>query len=160
RLLSWLLICILGVPLAGPLRAEEPLVIKFSHVVAPDTPKGRTAERFKQLAEARTGGRVKGEGYPNSTLYQHTEEPAALMRGDVQIIAPSISRLAQIGDHELEVFDLPYLFQDLAAVHRVTQGTVGHRLLTHLARFGIEGLAYLDNGFKIMSADRPLHGPA
>jgi C4-dicarboxylate-binding protein DctP len=155
-----LLLCVLALPLAGPLGAAEPIVIKFSHVVAPDTPKGKAAERFKKLAEARTGGRVKVEVYPNSALYKDTEELAALKRGDVQIIAPSISRLAQLGDHELEVFDLPYLFQDYAAVHRVTEGRVGHRLLTHLARYGIEGLDYLDNGFKIMSADRPLHEPA
>ena len=94
RLLAMLLLLS---PVAGPARAADPIVIKFSHIVAPDTPKGMTADKFKQLAEAMTGGRVKVEVYPNSTLYKDGEELAALQRGDVQILAPSISRLALLG---------------------------------------------------------------
>src|SRR6185437_6401049 len=89
-------------------RSADPVVIKFSHIVATDTPKGMTADKFKELAEAMTGGRVKVEIYPNSTLYKDSEELAALQRGDVQILAPSISRLALLGAHEFEVFDLPF----------------------------------------------------
>jgi C4-dicarboxylate-binding protein DctP len=157
RLLALLLLIS---PVAGPARAADPIVIKFSHIVAPDTPKGMTADKFKQLAEAMTGGRVKVEVYPNSTLYKDGEELAALQRGDVQILAPSISRLALLGAHEFEVFDLPFLFKDYDAVHRVTGGDVGQKLLAGLAPYGLEGIAYLDNGFKDMSANRPLHGPA
>jgi len=141
-------------------RAADPVVIKFSHIVATDTPKGMTADKFKELAEAMTGGRVKVEIYPNSTLYKDSEELAALQRGDVQILAPSISRLALIGAHEFEVFDLPFLFTDYAAVHKVTGGEVGQKLMSGLAPYGLEGIAFLDNGFKDMSANRPLHVPA
>jgi C4-dicarboxylate-binding protein DctP len=139
---------------------QNPIVIKFSHVVAPDTPKGKAAERFKQLAEERTHGRVKVEVYPNSTLYKDKEEMEALQLGAVQVLAPSLAKFGPIGVKEFEVFDLPYIFPDKAVLDRVTEGPVGAGLFAKLEPKGIKGLAYWDNGFKVMSANRPLHNPS
>ncbi len=139
--------------------AEEPIVIKFSHVVATDTPKGKAAERFKELAEERTHGRVKVEVYPNSTLYKDKEELEALQLGAVQMLAPSLAKFGPLGVREFEVFDLPYIFPDRAVLTRVTEGPIGAQLMQRLESKGIKGLAYWDNGFKVMSANRPLHNP-
>ncbi|HEY8555506.1 MAG TPA: TRAP transporter substrate-binding protein [Burkholderiales bacterium] len=141
-------------------QATEPIVIKFSHVVADDTPKGKGALKFKELAEARTGGAVRVEVYPNSTLYKDKEEMEALQLGAVQMLAPSLSKFGLLGIREFEAFDLPYLFDDYAALRKVTDGPVGRRLLAKLEAKGIIGLAYWDNGFKVMSANRPLRRPA
>ena len=140
--------------------AQAPIVIKFSHVVATDTPKGQAAERFKQLAEKATGGRVKVEVYPNSQLYKDKEELEALQLGAVQMLAPSLAKFGPLGVKEFEVFDLPYLFADKNALYKVTEGPVGKGLLQKLDAKGIVGLAYWDNGFKVMSANKPLHSPA
>jgi len=147
----------LALPLAAI--AQTPIVIKFSHVVAADTPKGAAALRFKQLAEERTKGRVKVEVYPNSTLYKDKEELEALQLGAVQMLAPSLAKFGPLGVKEFEVFDLPYIFPDKAVLHRVTEGPVGKELFAKLASKNITGLAYWDNGFKVMSANRPLHKP-
>ena len=109
--------------------AQEPIVIKFSHVVANDTPKGHAAEYFKKKAEELTGGRVKVEVYANSTLYKDKEEMEALQLGAVQMLAPSLAKFGPLGVKEFEVFDLPYLFDDYAQLHKVTQGPVGKALL-------------------------------
>ncbi|HEY0526876.1 MAG TPA: C4-dicarboxylate ABC transporter, partial [Stellaceae bacterium] len=93
----------------GPVYAQS-VVIKFSHVVAPDTPKGKGAERFKELAEKYTEGKVKVEVYPNSQLYKDKEELEALQLGAVQMLAPSVSKFGPLGVKEFEVFDLPYIF--------------------------------------------------
>ena len=140
--------------------AQAPIVIKFSHVVATDTPKGRAAERFKDLAEKMTKGRVKVEVYPNSQLYKDKEELEALQLGAVQMLAPSLAKFAPLGVKEFEVFDLPYIFPSKAALYTVTEGAIGKNLLTKLEPKGITGLAYWDNGFKVMSANKPLHMPA
>ena len=140
--------------------AQAPIVIKFSHVVATDTPKGQAAERFKQLAEKATGGRVKVEVYPNSQLYKDKEELEALQLGAVQMLAPSLAKFGPLGVKEFEVFDLPYLFADKNALYKVTEGPVGKGLLQKLDAKGIVGLAYWDNGFKVMSANKPLRMPA
>src|SRR5438093_10606022 len=95
--------------LAGTALAQQPIVIKFSHVVALDTPKGKGAERFKQLAEERTGGLVKIDVYPNSQLYKDGEEMEALQLGAVQMLAPSVSKFGPLGIKEYEAFDLPYI---------------------------------------------------
>ena len=137
--------------------AQEPIVIKFSHVVAPDTPKGKGALRFKELAEARTKGRVKVEVYPNSQLYKDKEEIEALQLGSVQMLAPSLSKFAPLGVKEFEVFDLPFLFKDDAAFRSMTEGALGLELLKKLETKGVKGLAYWDNGFTNMSANKPLH---
>ena len=139
--------------------ADEPIVIRFSHVVAANTPKGMAAERFKQLAEQRSGGRVKVEVYPNSQLYKDKEELEALQLGAVQILAPSASKFGSLGIDAFEVFDLPYIFPDRAALRRVLDGPVGHDLLKLLEAKGIVGLGFWDNGFKQMSANVPLHMP-
>ena len=142
------------VPLA---RAQSPILIKFSHVVAPDTPKGKGAERFKQLAEERTKGRVKVEVYPNSQLYKDKEELEALQLGSVQMLAPSLAKFGPLGAREFEVFDLPFMFSDTASFRAVTEGPVGAKLLAKLEPKGIRGLAYWDNGFDIMTSNKPLH---
>ncbi|MEP6505038.1 MAG: TRAP transporter substrate-binding protein [Betaproteobacteria bacterium] len=141
----------------GTARAQAPISIKFSHVVAPDTPKGKGALRFKELAEQRTGGKVKVEVYPNSQLYKDKEEMEALQLGSVQMLAPSLSKFGPLGAKEFEVFDLPFLFKDQAAFKAVTEGKLGADLFAKLEPKGIKGLAYWDNGFHIMSANRPLH---
>ena len=140
--------------------AEAPIVIKFSHVVAADTPKGQAAERFKQLAEKATNGRVKIEVYPNSQLYKDKEELEALQLGAVQMLAPSLAKFGPLGVKEFEAFDLPYIFPSKTALYNVTEGEIGKGLLKKLEPKGITGLAYWDNGFKVMSANRPLHTPA
>jgi C4-dicarboxylate-binding protein DctP len=140
--------------------AQQPIVIKFSHVVAIDTPKGKAAEYFKKLAEERTKGRVKVELYPNSSLFKDGEEIEALQLGSVQMLAPSLAKFGPLGVREFEVFDLPYIFDDYSELHKVTQGPVGAALLKKLESKGIVGLAYWDNGFKVMSANKPIRVPA
>lgn len=149
-----------GALLASPALAQSQIVIKFSHVVAPDTPKGKAAEKFKELAEQRTGGKVKVEVYPNSQLYKDKEELEALQLGAVQMLAPSLAKFGPLGARQFEVFDIPYLFPDAAALRRVTEGPIGKQLFASLESKGILGLAYWDNGFKIMSANKPLLMPA
>jgi C4-dicarboxylate-binding protein DctP len=150
---------LLGAALAlpwGPAPAQPPIVIKFSHVVATDTPKGKAAQRFKELAEARTHGRVKIELYPNSQLYKDKEEMEALQLGSVQMLAPSLAKFGPLGAKAFEVFDLPFLFKDTEAFRAVTDGPLGAELFRTLEPKGIRGLAYWDNGFQVMSANRPL----
>ena len=106
----------------GPAAAQQPIVIKFSHVVAVDTPKGKGAEYFKKLAEERTKGRVKVEIYPNSQLYKDGEEMEALQLGSVQMLAPSVAKFGPLGVREFEVFDLPYIFDNYPDLHKVTEG--------------------------------------
>jgi C4-dicarboxylate-binding protein DctP len=146
--------------LAGPASAQSPIVIKFSHVVASDTPKGKAADKFKELAEKYTDGKVKIEVYPNSTLYKDKEELEALQLGAVQMLAPSNSKFGPIGVREFEVFDLPYILPDLATLRKVTDGPLGAKLLKLLEPKGMTGLAYGDNGFKQMSANKKLIAPA
>jgi C4-dicarboxylate-binding protein DctP len=140
--------------------ADSPIVIKFSHVVAKDTPKGKAAEKFKALAEAATKGRVKIELYPNSTLYKDKEELEALQLGAVQMLAPSLAKFGPLGVKEFELFDLPFIFNDKQALYRVTQGPIGQEMLKKLESKGIRGLAYWDNGFKMMSSNRTMRVPA
>ena len=142
--------------LVGPAAAQSPIVIKFSHVVAPNTPKGQGAEKFKELAEKYTNGKVKVEVYPNSQLYKDKEELEALQLGAVHLLAPSLAKFGPLGVREFEVFDLPYILPDKAALARITKGPIGKGLLAKLEPKGIIGLAYWDNGFKIMTANRPL----
>lgn len=154
--LKALLAAVLLVAFASTALAAGPIVIKFSHVVAQNTPKGQAADYFKKLAEQRTKGRVKVEVYPNSQLYKDKEEMEALQLGAVQMLAPSLAKFAPLGVKEFEVFDLPFIFNDYQDLHKVTQGPVGAKLLKKLEPKGILGLAYWDNGFKVMSANKPL----
>ncbi|MBW5437940.1 DctP family TRAP transporter solute-binding subunit, partial [Bradyrhizobium canariense] len=151
---------VLALGLTGPASAQAPIIIKFSHVVATDTPKGKASEKFKELAEKYTGGKVKVEIYPNSTLYKDKEELEALQLGSVQMLAPSNSKFGPLGIREFEVFDLPYILPDLKTLRKVTEGPLGARLLKLLEPKGITGLAYWDNGFKEMSANKKLVTPA
>jgi C4-dicarboxylate-binding protein DctP len=144
---------------AGPASAQSPIVIKFSHVVASNTPKGAAAEKFKELAEKYTAGKVKVEIYPNSTLYKDKEELEALQLGAVQMLAPSNSKFGPIGVREFEVFDLPYILPDLPTLRKVTDGPLGAKLLKLLQPKGMTGLAYWDNGFKQMTANKKLITP-
>jgi C4-dicarboxylate-binding protein DctP len=144
---------------AGPAAAQSPIVLKFSHVVAPNTPKGKGSEKFKELAEKYTNGKVKVEVYPNSTLYKDKEELEALQLGAVQMLAPSNSKFGPIGVKEFEVFDLPFIIPDLASLRKVTEGPIGDKMLKLLDKQGMVGLAYWDNGFKQMSANKPLRKP-
>jgi len=145
---------------AGAASAQQPIVIKFSHVVAVDTPKGKGADYCKKLAEERTKGRVKVEVYPNSSLFKDGEEMEALQLGSVQMLAPSLAKFGPLGVREFEVFDLPYIFDNYDELHKVTSGPVGTGLFKKLESKGIVGLAYWDNGFKVMSANKPIRVPA
>jgi C4-dicarboxylate-binding protein DctP len=140
--------------------AENPIMIKFSHVVANDTPKGKGALKFKELAEKYTDGKVKVEVYPNSTLYKDKEEIEALQLGSVQMLAPATAKFAPLGAKEFEALDLPWLFKDDETYAKAMKGPVGKWLSKKLEAKGITGLAYWDNGFHMVSANRPLLNPA
>ena len=144
---------------AGGAFAADQIVIKFSHVVTPDTPKGKGADKFKELAEKYTEGKVKVEVYPNSQLYKDKEELEALQLGAVQMLAPSLAKFGPLGVKEFEVFDLPYIFPDEKVLQRVEDGPVGQKLFQKLETKGIKGLAFWDNGFKVMTANKPLRKP-
>src|ERR1700724_1295792 len=149
---------ILVVPAA--VQAQSPIVIKFSHVVANDTPKGKGALKFKELAEKYTDGKVRIEVYPNSSLYKDKEEIEALQLGSVQMLAPSTAKFAPLGAKEFEALDLPWLFKDEETYAKAMKGPVGKWLFQKLEPKGISGLAYWDNGFHMTSANRPLLMPA
>ena len=139
--------------------AEEPIIIKFAHVVADNTPKGQGALLFKKLAEERLPGRVKVEVYPNSSLFGDGKEMEALLLGDVQMLAPSLAKFEQYAK-PVQLFDLPFLFDDMAAVDRFQASPQGRALLTSMESKNITGLAYWHNGLKVMSANKPLRDPA
>ena len=130
--------CALGLA-AMPAAGQQPIVIKFSHVVAVNTPKGKGAEYFKKLAEERTNGRVKVEVYPNSALFKDGEEMEALQLGSVQMLAPSVSKFGPLGVREFEVFDLPYMFDSYDDLHKVGDGPVGvaEQMCDHEVGFGL-----------------------
>lgn len=158
KLTAKALACALSLSIAGVVHAADPIVIKFSHVVAEHTPKGQGAMLFKQLAEERLGDKVKVEVYPNSSLFGDGKEMEALLLGDVQIIAPSLAKFEHY-TKQLQVFDLPFLFDDMAAVDRFQKGPEGQKLLTSMTDKGITGLAYWHNGLKQLSANKPLREP-
>ena len=142
------------------LGASAQTVIKFSHVVAADTPKGKASEFFAKKAAELTKGKVKVEVYANSALYKDKEEIEALQIGAVQMLAPSLAKFGPLGVKEFEAFDLPFIFDDRDDLHKITQGPVGASLLAKLEPKGIKGLAYWDNGFKSFSANTPLKNVA
>src|SRR5437879_2426298 len=131
---------------AQPALAQSPIVIKFSHVVEPDTPKGKGSLKFKELAEKYTNGKVVVEVYPNSQLYKDNEELQALQLGAVQMLAPSLAKFGPLGVREFEVFDMPFILPSKAALRKVTDGPLGAKLMGMLQPKGIVGLAYWDNG--------------
>ncbi|MCY1412843.1 C4-dicarboxylate-binding periplasmic protein DctP [compost metagenome] len=158
KLTAKALACALSLTIAGLAQAAEPIVIKFSHVVAEHTPKGQGALLFKQLAEERLAGKVKVEVYPNSSLFGDGKEMEALLLGDVHIIAPSLAKFEHYSKG-VQIFDLPFLFDDMAAVDRFQASPAGQGLLTSMEDKGITGLGYWHNGLKQLSANKPLYEP-
>src|SRR6202451_4076193 len=153
------LAAILSLALAKPARADEPIIIKFSHVVTPDAPKGKAAVLFKELAEKYTNGRVKVEIYPNSSLYKDKEELEALQLGSVQLLAPSISKFGPLGVKEYDVFDLPFLMSDDTRARQMTASPMMADLNKKLEAKGVSPLAYWDNGAHVYTANKPLIRP-
>lgn len=144
---------------AGPLFAAEPILIKFSHVVAENTPKGQMANRFRDLVAERLAGKVVVEVYPNSQLFGDNKVLEAMLLGDVQMAAPALSKFDRY-TKKLALYDLPFLFKDMAAVDRFQQGPQGQALLNSVQRRGLVGLGYLHNGMKQLSASSPIRVPA
>jgi C4-dicarboxylate-binding protein DctP len=145
---------------AGGARASgEPYVIKFPHVTAPATPKGQMAQRFKEVAEQRFPGRVIVEVYPSAQLMEDTESIEALAFGEVQMIAVSLSLFDRLTPR-FQVFDLPFLFPNLAAVERFQASAAGQELMTTLVDDGMLGLQFWHNGMKQLTGPRPLIEPA
>lgn len=144
--------------LAGPLHAA-PIVIKFSHVVAENTPKGQMANKFKELVEQRLGGKVVVEVYPNSQLFGDNNVLEAMLLGDVQMAAPALSKFEKY-TRSLQLFDLPFLFKDMQAVERFQQSSTGQKLLDSVRKKGLVGLGYIHNGMKQLSSSKPIRVPA
>jgi len=148
-------VCFAPIGAAG----ADPIVIKFSHVVSPDAPKGKAALLFKQLAEKYTNGKVTVEVYPNSSLYKDKEELEALQLGSVQLLAPSISKFGPLGVKEFDVFDLPFLMVDDARAHQMTSSPMMADLNKKLEAKGVSPLAYWDNGTYVYTSNVPLISP-
>lgn len=149
-----------GVLLAFGLGAHAaPIVIKYSHVVADVTPKGQAAIKFKELAEKKLPGKVEVQVFPNSQLFGDGKEMEALLLGDVQIIAPSLAKFGKY-TKQIQIFDLPFLFDDIEAVDRFQASKEGQSMLTSMTSKGIIGFGYLHNGMKQLSANVPLNLPS
>ncbi len=144
---------------AGLAQAADPVLIKFSHVVAENTPKGQMANKFRDLIDERLGGKVKVEVYPNSQLFGDNKVLEAMLLGDVQMAAPSLSKFSRY-TKKLALYDLPFLFEDMNAVERFQKGPAGQKLLSSIKRKGLVGLGYLHNGMKQLSSSQPLRVPA
>ena len=143
---------------AGFASAADPISIKFAHVVAEHTPKGQGALLFKKLAEERLPGQVKVEVYPNSSLFGDGKEMEALLLGDVQLLAPSLAKFEHYAK-PIQIFDLPFLFDNIQAVDRFQQSPQGQGLLKSMEGKGITGLGYWHNGMKQLSANKALYEP-
>ncbi|MCP5365056.1 MAG: TRAP transporter substrate-binding protein [Hyphomicrobiales bacterium] len=144
---------------ATAVNAADPIVVKFSHVVAENTPKGQMATKFKELVDERLGGKVVVEVYPNAQLYGDNKVLEAMLLGDVQIAAPALSKFESYTP-VLQIYDLPFLFKDIAAVDRFQASEKGQAMLASMEDKGILGLGYLHNGMKQLSASTPLRTPA
>ncbi|MFO2465600.1 C4-dicarboxylate TRAP substrate-binding protein DctP [Pseudomonas sp. 15FMM2] len=151
-------VCALALGAMGPAMAADPIVIKFSHVVAEQTPKGQGALLFKKLVEERLPGKVKVDVYPNSSLFGDGKEMEALLLGDVQMIAPSLAKFEHY-TKTVQLFDLPFLFDDITAVDRFQLSPQGQGLLKSMEDKNITGLAYWHNGMKQLSANKELRLP-
>ncbi len=136
-----------------------PIMIKFSHVVAENTPKGQMANKFAELVDQNLHGKVKVEVFPNSQLFGDNKVLEAMILGDVQMAAPSLSKFKKY-TKSLQIFDLPFLFKDMTAVEKFQQGPTGQKLLMATKKKGLIGLGYLHNGLKQLSANSPLRVPA
>jgi C4-dicarboxylate-binding protein DctP len=148
-----------GLLVAGAAVAKDPITIKFSHVVAENTAKGQMANKFKDLIAERLAGKVQVEVFPSSQLFNDDGVLKAILLGDVQIAAPALSKFeAYTG--QLQIFDLPFLFKDMAAVEKFQTSEKGMELLDSLQKKGFVGLGYLHNGMKQLSSNSPLRVPA
>jgi C4-dicarboxylate-binding protein DctP len=151
----------LAAPFLGPVKAAraDAIVLKFSHVVSPDAPKGKAALLFKQLAEKYTDGKATVEVYPNSSLYKDKEELEALQLGSVHLLAPSISKFGPLGVKEFDVFDLPFLMTDDARARQMMASPMMEEFNKKLQDKGVTPLAYWDNGAHVYTANKPLIAP-
>ena len=129
--------------------AQTPIVIKFSHVVAADTPKGKASEFFAKKAAELTKGKAKVEVYANSALYKDKEEMEALQLGAVQMLAPSLAKFGPLGVKEFEAFDFPYIFDDTADLHKITQGPIGAGRGSRGRRHGFQRQATEADAFRV-----------
>ncbi|MGB3222192.1 MAG: TRAP transporter substrate-binding protein [Desulforhopalus sp.] len=145
--------------ITGSALASDPITIKFSHVVAENTPKGQMAIKFKEMVAERLGGKVVVEVFPNSQLFGDNKVLEAMLLGDVQMAAPALSKFDRYTS-QLQIFDLPFLFKDMAAVEKFQQSDKGQELLTTIEKKGLIGLGYLHNGLKQLSSSTPLRVPA
>ena len=158
RHIRFVIIALAVLMLAAAPALAKPIVIKFTHVVAVDTPKGQAAEYFKKLVEERSGGKMKVEVYPNSSLFDDKQVMEPLITNAIQMAAPSFSKFTKFAP-QLQLFDLPFLFNDADHLHKVTTGPVGQKVLSVVGKKGLVGLAFWDNGFKELSANKPLLMP-
>ena len=149
----------IALALGAQAATAAPVEIKFSHVVAENTPKGQMAIKFKELVEERLAGKVEVSVFPNSQLFGDNKVLEAMLLGDVQMAAPALSKYQKYTD-SLQIFDLPFLFKDMAAVEKFQQSEDGQKLLDSLQKKGLVGLGYLHNGMKQLSASTPLRTPA
>jgi len=158
---KWLLAAAAAAIIASPSAgmAQDPIILKFSHVVSPDAPKGKAAILFKTLAEKYTNGKVKVEVYPNSSLYKDKEELEALQLGSVQILAPSISKFGPLGVKEFDIFDLPFLMSNDERARQMFASPMMADLNKKLEAKGVEPLAYWDNGAHVYTCNKPLIMP-
>ncbi|RTE64448.1 DctP family TRAP transporter solute-binding subunit [Amphritea opalescens] len=136
-----------------------PIEIKFSHVVAENTPKGQMANKFAELVAERLAGKVEVNVFPSSQLFGDNKVLEAMLLGDVQMAAPALSKFQKY-TKSLQLFDLPFLFKDMEAVERFQKGPDGQHMLTSLESKGLVGLGYLHNGMKQLSASNPIKVPA
>ncbi len=143
----------------GSALAGGPVIIKFSHVVAENTPKGQMANKFKDLVAERLAGKVKVEVFPNSQLFGDNKVLEAMLLGDVQMGAPALSKFSRY-TKKLQIFDLPFLFKDMSVVEKFQKSPKGLELLDSLKKKGLVGLGYLHNGMKQLSSSKPLRVPA
>jgi C4-dicarboxylate-binding protein DctP len=159
RPIRFVVVASLALLLAAAPALAKPIVIKFTHVVAVDTPKGQAAEYFKKLVEERSGGKIIVEVYPNSSLFDDKDVMEPLLTNAIQMAAPAFSKFTKMTP-QLQLFDLPFLFNDLNHLHKVTMGPVGHKILDVVGKKGLVGLSFWDAGFKELSANKPLLAPA
>ncbi|MFN3284169.1 MAG: DctP family TRAP transporter solute-binding subunit, partial [Pseudothermotoga sp.] len=138
---------------------DDKIVIRFSHVVGEDTPKGQAARLFAKLMKERTNGKVEVQVFSNGSLYKDSEELNALSEGDVQMIAPALSKLSSLVP-ELGVFDLPYLYPNLDGYHKVFDGKTGKVIAKSLEKQNMVSLGFWDSGFKQFTSNvQPIRNP-
>uniref|UniRef100_UPI0030DC191E DctP family TRAP transporter solute-binding subunit n=1 Tax=Pseudomonas sp. EL_65y_Pfl2_R95 TaxID=3088698 RepID=UPI0030DC191E len=150
-----------GFALAGALTAQaaDPILIKFSHITADNTPKGKGALLFKKLVDERLAGKVEVQVYSNSSLYGDGKEMEALMLNEVQMLAPAPSKLEQY-TKQLQLFDMMFLFDNMAAAQRFQNSDKGKAMLKSMEDKGITGLAFWLNGMRQLTANKPLIKPS